>query len=152
MTTQLKTELQELINMMSLPGWQQVIVRPEVDIAGKLRSIATQVAADEAVGSEMIIPDVGDVRSGIAYGPDGTLTGDLVLPPENHVLPVNYGYEGEYTGTVVLPIEDNVRATIDYGDPTAQKTGNLVLPAVTDVRLDVTYGANGTEYSGTYVP
>lgn len=51
----------------------------------------------------------------------------------------------------MAPKETDVRNGVTFGVDD-QYTGVLVLPAESDVKLGVGYGANGTEFTGTYVP
>lgn len=111
----------------------------------------TPVGVSPAVGT-LALPAVGNVRSGIDYGTDGTeLQGILVLPEVGDVRD-GIGFGGgsgvEFEGTLALPVITDVRAGVDYGTDNVELQGTLTLPSTSDVRADITYGAGGTEHTG----
>ena len=92
---------------------------------------------------------VVDVREGVVYGANDTLTGTLVVdvptspnyPAEAEVLNgVQFGTLGaeEFTGNITLPQVIDVRDGTTYGSSLTVE-GTLTVPSPNDVRLNVAY-------------
>jgi len=99
------------------------------------------------------LPAVGNVRDGVTF--DGaTKEGVLDLPPIADVREGVAFDNNTKIGTLDVPIvpsEDDVREGVEYGDGESH-VGNLELPVEADVEKGVQYGANGTEFTGTFIP
>jgi hypothetical protein len=106
-------------------------------------------------GGTGVYPTVGNVRTGITYGPTGAdYTGDVTLPTTSNVRNgISYGSLGtEATGNIVLPSANDARQSVSYGALSVEYTGTIQLPSASTVLNGVSYGANGTEATGTLVP
>jgi hypothetical protein len=95
-------------------------------------------------------PVAADLKGGVPFGPDNSLTGELPLA---HITTT-------YGGTYVAPdpayylspeFNGGPGAAPNYG-PDGSLTGTLTLPTVAQVLTGISFGASGTQYTGTYTP
>lgn len=111
------------------------------------------------VDSSANLPNENEVLNGITFGSSNQFTGNVTLPVVGDVRSgIQYGSNGtQYTGTlsasgsVTVPAVTDVLSGVVYGDPSSPITGVFDPPQISDVRSGVTYGANGNQFTGTYL-
>jgi len=99
-----------------------------------------------------LLPAAADVKAGVAYGPRGSLTGELAAgeadyPAEADVRDGTEFDDGAKTGSLDLPASADVRDGTKFDGET--KEGTLDLPAASDVKAGVKF--DGESKEGTLV-
>ena len=116
-------------------------------------SAATANAGAATPTDTAVFPTVGNVHTGINYGPTGAdYAGTLTHPAVTAVHDgVQYGAGGnELTGTLTHPAVADVESGVQYGAGGVELTGTFTKPAVGDVQSGVQYGGGGVEFTGTF--
>jgi len=116
-------------------------------------SAATANAGAATPTDTAVFPTVGNVHTGINYGPTGAdYAGTLTHPAVTDVHDgVQYGAGGnELTGTLTHPAVADVESGVQYGAGGVELTGTFTKPAVGDVQSGVQYGGGGVEFTGTF--